>query len=344
MRWRVSVFFAAGLIAAATASPIRAQDGSTPHQAEYLKIYLKINDADQLERKGDFRGALADFKDCYARLQRIHNDDPSWESALVIHRMDDCRAKILYLEEQVSQMPPGPADTSTPETSTGGSSGTVSPAPTVGSDEGEKLRAQLSQVQQELEDTKAKLGNEQLENNSLRTQLDAVNSELSALKTGQNADERMGKLLDENKKLSDKLSAAEKEVATLRPVHPKSALGKISAELKNTQDKPARPGAGRPARRQPAPDRCRAEQRRLRQAQARKRNHARHPDAGVARTGPSRHGQAAHAGGIRPPEDHLHRPARTARYRQLAHDASHFRSGARSSREPQDHPGPGRRR
>jgi tetratricopeptide (TPR) repeat protein len=230
------VFLAVGLIAAATASPTRAQEGSTPHQAEYLKIYLKINDADQLERKGDFRGALADFKDCYARLQRIHNDDPSWESALVIHRMDDCRAKILYLEEQVSQMPAETPETTAPDTTLTGGGAPAAPAP-AGSDEEEKLRAQLSQVQQELEDTQAKYRNEQLETNSLRTQLDAVNQELSVLKSGQSADERMGKLLDQNKKLTDKLSSAEKELATLKPVNPKSALGKIGAELKATQDK-----------------------------------------------------------------------------------------------------------
>jgi Flp pilus assembly protein TadD len=224
MRWRVFVFLAAGLLAAAPCA--HAQD--TPHQAEYLKIYLKINDADELERKGDYRGALADFKDCYARLQKIHNDDPSWESALVIHRMDDCQAKILYLESEVAKLPP--------ETPGGDETGGgVAPSGT-SSQEMDEMRQKLADVQQQLQDISAKYQNEQIENNNLRTQLDAANQELIALKSGQNEDERMGKMLDENKRLTDKLATAEKQIATMKPANPKSALAEARAEAKNVQD------------------------------------------------------------------------------------------------------------
>jgi tetratricopeptide (TPR) repeat protein len=228
MRWRVSVLFAVGFLAAATASPGRAQD-STPHQAEYLKIYLKINDADQLERKGDYRGALADFKDCYARLQKIHNDDPSWESALVIHRMDDCQAKILYLSEKVAEMPAEP-----PAISEENPGAPIPPG--ASSQELDDLRQKLTDVTQQLNDVSAKYQNLQIEDNSLRTQLDAANQELVALKSGQNEDERMGKMLEANKKLTDKLAAAEKQIATMKPANPKSALSEARAQVKNVQD------------------------------------------------------------------------------------------------------------
>ena len=229
MRWRVFVIFAAGWFATATLPSAQAQE-STPHQAEYLKIYLKINDADQLERKGDYLGALADFKDCYARLQKIHNSDPSWESALVIHRMDDCKAKILDLEERASQQTVPSAAPAAP--------GEAAPVPSVESNEEvNTLRQQLAEVQQELEDTRAKLQNSQIEAANLHTQLDAVNQELAALKSGQSEDERMGHLLSENKKLTDKLAAAQKEIASAKSLSPKSALALARTELKNTQDK-----------------------------------------------------------------------------------------------------------
>src|SRR6202041_1407350 len=77
----------------------------------------------------------------------------------------------------------------------------------------------------------------QLEANDLRTQLDAANQELVALKSGQTEDERMGKLLEENKKLTDKLADAEKQIATIKPANPHSALALARADLKNTQDK-----------------------------------------------------------------------------------------------------------
>ena len=226
MRWRVFVFLAVGFFAAASCA--QAQD-STPHQAEYLKIYLKINDADQLERNGDYRGALAYFKDCYARLQKIHNSDPSWESALVIHRMDDCQAKILYLESEVSKMPPAPTVS---EENAG------APAPTGPPNaEVDELRQRLNDVTQQLQDVQAKYQNAQLEDTDLRTQLDAANKELDALKSGQTEDERMGKVLEENQKLTDRLADAEKQIATIKPANPKSALALARTDLKNTQDK-----------------------------------------------------------------------------------------------------------
>jgi Flp pilus assembly protein TadD len=219
------VFFAVGLLAAATVCA-RGQDA--PHQAEYLKIYLKINDADQLERKGDYRGALADFKECYARLLKIHNQDPDWEKALVLHRMDDCQAKILFLSEQVAKMPP---DTQVSDTNAGAPG--VPGAPNA---ENDQLRQRLNDVQQQLQDLEAKNQNLQIQDNDLRTQLDAANKELDALKSGQSEDERMGKLLEQNKKLTDKLADAQKQIAMIKPANPKSALAEARAEAKNVQD------------------------------------------------------------------------------------------------------------
>jgi tetratricopeptide (TPR) repeat protein len=232
MRWRVILIWAVGWFAAATPCSLRADDSSPHNQAEYLKIYLKINDADQLERKGDYRGALADFKDCYERLQKIHNTDPSWESALVINRLGDCRAKILYLTEEASKQP---ASSPAPNIETTEGNGPMQPAGD--SSEVTALRQKLSEVQQQLEDTQAKLQNSQLETNNLHTQLDAVNQELGALKSGQSEDERMGRLLSENKALTDKLTAAQKEIATIKPLNPKSSLALARAQLKNTEDK-----------------------------------------------------------------------------------------------------------
>jgi len=64
----------------------------------YLEVYLKINDAEHLEQTGDLAGALKDFKECREKLLGIQKDNPNWEAALVGHRIDDCRAKILDLE------------------------------------------------------------------------------------------------------------------------------------------------------------------------------------------------------------------------------------------------------
>jgi hypothetical protein len=64
----------------------------------YLDVYLKINDAEHEERVNDYTAALETFQDCYRMLSAIHDSDPAWESALVIHRLEDCKTKILDLE------------------------------------------------------------------------------------------------------------------------------------------------------------------------------------------------------------------------------------------------------
>ena len=229
MRWQLFVIFASAWL---LVLPLRADE--TTLQSQYLKIYLKINDANQLEQQGDYRAALADFKDCYTRLQHIHNSDPNWESALVIHRMDDCRAKIDELADKASeQVAPSALD----------NDGSV-PTPSDLPDDVPTLKKRLLEVEQNLQETQAKLQdtqeklqNSQYEASTLRTELDSVNQQLTTLRSQQSEDTEVGRLLSQNKALTDKLASAQREIASIKSPNPKSALSLIRAELKNTQDK-----------------------------------------------------------------------------------------------------------
>src|ERR1017187_9650479 len=91
MRLRVSLTVALAWILTVPFSPAHAEE---PLQTRYLNIFLEFNDALHLEQQGDYRGALGDFKDCYAKLAKIHDSDPKWETALVIHRKDACQKWI----------------------------------------------------------------------------------------------------------------------------------------------------------------------------------------------------------------------------------------------------------
>ncbi|MCE0523271.1 MAG: tetratricopeptide repeat protein [Methylacidiphilales bacterium] len=205
-------------------------------QGDYLNIYLKINDAEHLEKQGDYRGALEDFKDCYARLAKIHESDPNWETALVVHRMADCKAKILELEpEAAAQQPDMPP---TPATTTNSDNGTTPPTPPVqpeSSDDVAALKLQLQAVKQELAITKQNLKDSQAQLETYRVQLDTVNTQLAALKNQQTVDDRMGKLMSDNKALTDKLAAAQAEIEEYK-TNPKSKLAMAQAQLKNLQD------------------------------------------------------------------------------------------------------------
>jgi tetratricopeptide (TPR) repeat protein len=234
MRWRVTLICALAFSLALPLPPARAT-----LQQDYLEIYLKLNDSERLERNGDFKGALEGFQDCYAKLHKIHVSNPDWERVLVNSRMDDCRAKINELEPKVDYSAPTPP--ASPE------SVIVQPvtpgtAPTSLGDDA-TLKARLSEVEQELQttrqelaDTQEKYKNSQLEVQTLHAQIDSVNQELASLKNSGSVDENMGKLLTENKALTDKLTAAQAEVKALTS-NPKSAVAKLSVQLKNMQDK-----------------------------------------------------------------------------------------------------------
>jgi Flp pilus assembly protein TadD len=228
--------FVAGILAV----PVSLAHADQTLQQRYLDIYLKINDAEHLESQGDFRGALDDFKDCYAKLAKIHSDDPNWEAALVEHRMEDCQVKIQLLEPkaaaQVATEPPvtpPPAVPGSPDTQTPNPSAQVEPSsndPLVSN-----LKLQLDAVKDELRIMKQKYSDSQAMVDTYRVQLETVNQQLAALKGEQSETDRMGKLLSDNKSLSDKLATAQKEIDNFK-TNPKSKLAMAQAQIKNLQD------------------------------------------------------------------------------------------------------------
>ena len=78
-------------------------------QSDYLDIYIKMNEAAKMEASSDDHGALSGFEDCFRRLQKIHDENPKWESALVLSRMADCKARIMALETKLNVQKPKPA-------------------------------------------------------------------------------------------------------------------------------------------------------------------------------------------------------------------------------------------
>ncbi len=240
MRWRAYL-----VILGIFTVPLSLAAAAPTLQQQYLDIYLKINDAEHLEKQGDYRGALDDFKDCYSKLSRIHNSDPNWETALVVHRMEDCKTKILELQPlAATQAPPAtpappppvapmPAPIAPVQNANTGPS--TQPNPNGDSEEVASLKLQLNAVKQELEITKQNLASSQAQLETYRTQLETVNAQLAALKNQGSVDDRMGKLLSDNKALTDKLAAAQKELENIK-ANPKSKLAMAQAQLKNLQD------------------------------------------------------------------------------------------------------------
>jgi hypothetical protein len=67
-------------------------------EQSYLQAYLKLSEAGQAQKRGDTDTALADYKLTLNTLLDIQSADPNWETALVVHRIADCRTAIGTLE------------------------------------------------------------------------------------------------------------------------------------------------------------------------------------------------------------------------------------------------------
>jgi Flp pilus assembly protein TadD len=219
MRWRVFLTLACvGLLAV----PLARADETL--QQKYLNIYLKINEAEQMERHGDYRGALADFKDCYEGLAKINKSDPNWETALVLHRMADCKAKILELQPKADQQG---VTTEVQNPSLNAEVGQTSDTT--------DIKSKLDAAMAELSVMKQKFQEASAQSDAYRSQLEAVNKQMAAYKGSQTADDKIAKLTAQNQDLSDQLAAAEKDLDVIRN-NPKSKLAQAMAQVKNLQD------------------------------------------------------------------------------------------------------------
>jgi hypothetical protein len=70
---------------------------------DYLKIYVKLNDSERLERSGDLQGALQGFDAVYESLMMIRTANRDWDPVLVDSRLEDCSAKIIELRRHLQE-------------------------------------------------------------------------------------------------------------------------------------------------------------------------------------------------------------------------------------------------
>jgi len=211
------------------------------NQDMYLNIIYGIHDAEQMEESGDFQGALDKYKDCNAKLLKIHNATPDWETAMVLARLRDFKEKITELQAKVAKMPP-PAPPPTPpspppssDTNTPPNSATpaTNAPPVAPNTDTVTVQQQLEIVKHALDDMTKNYQDSQGQVQTLQSQLKATKDELAVAKSQQSADTNVNDLLAKNKELTDKLADAQKQLQDLKSPQ---ATTLLRAKLKNTQD------------------------------------------------------------------------------------------------------------
>jgi hypothetical protein len=67
-------------------------------QDTYLKVYVRLHDAENMEKAGDYLAALIVDRNCLAWLQQCARWDPRWETAILLKRIKELQETIAELK------------------------------------------------------------------------------------------------------------------------------------------------------------------------------------------------------------------------------------------------------
>ncbi len=245
MAKRVAVLFLALLT---LLGGIEAGHAALTPQDQFLKIYFLLQDAERMERNGQYASARGRYTEVADQLTDLKKNYPDWEPSIVNFRIKYARDKIAQLADKSdppSSTAPAP---SAPTASNAAPMPVPAPAPTPApapdaapsapsvSSETIALKQRISTLEGELADTKRQLNDALTQAADLRQRLDAANRELSNIKSA-NLEERMATILEENKSLKSKLADAEDRVKTLQNGGDSTtSIPLLKDQLKKVQD------------------------------------------------------------------------------------------------------------
>ena len=234
----------------AIACPIHA---AYPPQDQFLQAYLSLQEAEQLEKKGDAAAAQQKYLDVERKLEFLKRNNPDWEPSIVAFRLRYVRGKIA-LAEDARKKGLSPTAGSQPEKTETAASVPIRDdsgehpreSRTASANGGEStegggnrqlflLRSRVAQLESELTSTKSKLQAAVSEAGSLRERLQSARKEL-AIAQSSNVEERIAAVLQENNALKAQLAQTEGKIRALQIGNNEGAVVGIRDQLKGVQE------------------------------------------------------------------------------------------------------------
>ncbi|QSR89607.1 tetratricopeptide repeat protein [Methylacidiphilum caldifontis] len=218
-------------------------------QDEFLNIYLSLQEAEQMEKKGEIAGAFQKYTECCKRLELLKKNYPEWEPGIVNFRINYSKDKLKVLAPKLGKTPD---DLQKGVMTALGSSRTEPPTlesshdviksllskHNKGSNSDEeitKLKYRINQLESELAQTKMKLEEAVTEANMLRNRLAATQKELAIFRSS-NIENKITAVLQENNSLKAKLAQAEAKIRTLQAGNSEAGIAALRDQLKGVQE------------------------------------------------------------------------------------------------------------
>ena len=216
-RFLSAVFMTLSLVFFATAG--HAQDPAD----DFLKAYFLLQDGDTAKKAGEKDKAVEKYNGALDVLRRIQVETPDWNPNIINFRIKYCTENVTGL----GGMPSTGASSPKPAPS----ESTSAPSePTVTAVAGEVSSVKLTEIQNELKQTRQLLEQIRKEKDDLQVKLTSVEESLKSVTAGK-ADARLLELQKANDDLRQKLGDAEEKLKGLSS----EGVAQLQQELTETK-------------------------------------------------------------------------------------------------------------
>ncbi|MBV9463794.1 MAG: tetratricopeptide repeat protein [Verrucomicrobiae bacterium] len=206
---------------------------------QFLKAYFLIQDGDTAKKSDEKDKAIEKYNGALDVLKKIQGSSPEWNPNIINFRIKYCTDNIAALGGTVKASTAAenvapPAESTTPAKGTGASE---APAPSVASAGGDtESSKKLSDVQNELTETRKQLDQVRKDKEDLEGKLRAAETNLKNLSAskgegGDKLDERIEELQKENDQLRDQLKTASAKLKDVSAGANQDALAQMKQEL-----------------------------------------------------------------------------------------------------------------
>ncbi len=232
----------AGLLAVLLLAYAPSTHAEEALQDKFLNVYMLIREAGKLEEANQKASARERYE---VALKQLEQFPRKWNPAIIGYRKKLCESKIKELAGAQDAIeggagdiaPPLPGELPQPEMEdTIVEEKTDVEVPVVDTAELDQLRAQVSSLETDLNDTRNRLEATIAERDRLRVELAAATSELAKVKTD-NTEDKVAELLRENQQLKEQLASAETQIQSMADdTDAESNIALLNARLEKVRD------------------------------------------------------------------------------------------------------------
>ncbi len=222
-------------------------------QDKYLQLYLRLQEAEKLEREEQKASAHKIYSEVLRLLQALKEAYPTWEEGIVNYRIRYCQDKITLLQDAKDRLPTPPTPSTPSEIiiesppPPKAEAKPVDPPKPAPAKPAPPTSSKIQALEEELAFTKQRLAQAQNEINILRTRLQATEKQL-VMSRSSDLDERLASILQENSQLKNQLNETEQELRSLTrsetasgtgapPRATPTAIANLQSQLRKVQEK-----------------------------------------------------------------------------------------------------------